>query len=60
MKKNRKAARKSLPVVWVDEENFDLDFQSVQDVYARCPNIIVLPFASKETAFFQPPPPMAA
>ena len=59
MKKLRKAKQRKLAVQWVDNGNFDVEFRPVKDVYAKSPNIIVLPFASTETAFFSPPP-MAA
>ena len=59
MKKTKKKTRKTLTVLWVKEENFNVACRPVENVYAKCPNIIVLPFASRDTAFFTPPP-MAA
>ena len=56
MKKTKKLTRKTLTVLWVKDEDFAVGLRPVENVYAKCPNIIVLPLANKESAFFQPPP----
>ena len=60
MKKAKKAKRRNLAVKWVQGRDFNVEFRPVEDVYTTSANIIVLAFANTDTAFMQPPPPMAA